>query len=463
MGKKCAAAMILFLWILGGCGNKDIYYEESLEGVEAAEVFQSRTLPESLPDAVTAAAAGKETEEESESEETMATAPLYVAGEGADGGAAGNGGEAVEKENARILGTAETKVIDLAEFPDTLSRNEVRAMVEEAAFPEYPYLNGAALTAENRVAIEARRNLDGIPETVQVKFGVLVQNAPVRSFPTWDKISSSPDGEAYDYFQQTMFLFGEGAAVLHQTADGAWSFVRGKNYQGWIETGSIAFCSRADMETFISPDTFLVAQEQLSLEEESLRMGTVLPLENEQETFYTVLLPDRETDGNLRIRYVQADKALPLHKGWLEFTPGNVTAQARKLIGMPYGWGDTGGNMDCSSTMCSVYRCFGIDLPRDTSAQKLMCTAQLEGLGTEEKRAALKSAVPGTLLYIPGHVMMYLGEENGAPVILHNVSAYVENGAAVYAKQCTVTSLEISRLNGETYWEALTGMWEIGE
>ena len=32
-------------------------------------------------------------------------------------------------------------------------------------------------------------------------------------------------------------------------------------------------------------------------------------------------------------------------------TQENILDQAKKLVGMAYGWGDSNGDMDCSSTM----------------------------------------------------------------------------------------------------------------
>ena len=171
--------------------------------------------------------------------------------------------------------------------------------------------------------------------------------------------------------------------------------------------------------------------------------------------------PSKSEDGTLRIQYVQISKSEPVHEGYLPFEWNLILEQAGKLKGMPYGWGDTGGNMDCSSTMCSVYKCFGIRLPRDTSGQSLMCGIQLEGLAAEEKQEILRGLKPGTLLYMPGHVMMYLGEEEGEPRILHNVTAYSENGDTIYAQQCCITGLDIMRMNGESYWDSLTGAWEL--
>ena len=39
-------------------------------------------------------------------------------------------------------------------------------------------------------------------------------------------------------------------------------------------------------------------------------------------------------------------------------TQENILDQAKKLVGMAYGWGDSNGDMDCSSTMNAIYQMF---------------------------------------------------------------------------------------------------------
>lgn len=78
----------------------------------------------------------------------------------------------------------------------------------------------------------------------------------------------------------------------------------------------------------------------------------------------------------------------------------NVADYALQFIGNPYVWGGTSltSGADCSGFVQSVYRHFGISIPR-TSAEQA-------GFGRE---IAYEEMEPGDLVCYPGHVAMYIG------------------------------------------------------
>ena len=78
----------------------------------------------------------------------------------------------------------------------------------------------------------------------------------------------------------------------------------------------------------------------------------------------------------------------------------NVADYALQFIGNPYVWGGTSltSGADCSGFVHSVYRHFGVSIPR-TSAEQA-------GYGRE---IAYEEMEPGDLVCYPGHVAMYIG------------------------------------------------------
>ena len=78
----------------------------------------------------------------------------------------------------------------------------------------------------------------------------------------------------------------------------------------------------------------------------------------------------------------------------------NVADYALQFIGNPYVWGGTSltSGADCSGFVQSVYRHFGVSIPR-TSAEQA-------GYGRE---IAYEEMEPGDLVCYPGHVAMYIG------------------------------------------------------
>ena len=51
-------------------------------------------------------------------------------------------------------------------------------------------------------------------------------------------------------------------------------------------------------------------------------------------------------------------------------TENNILNVAFTCLGNAYGWGGMLGNMDCSMYTRYVYRCFGLEIPRNTTWQQ---------------------------------------------------------------------------------------------
>ena len=79
-------------------------------------------------------------------------------------------------------------------------------------------------------------------------------------------------------------------------------------------------------------------------------------------------------------------------------------------------------------------------------------------LSISEKKQILKVLEPGTLLYFPGHVMMYLGYENGNFYVINDVSRLVKEGETmpVRVRSVIVNTLAVRRPNLRTWMEELT-------
>ncbi|KXB35079.1 C40 family peptidase [Atopobium deltae] len=101
-------------------------------------------------------------------------------------------------------------------------------------------------------------------------------------------------------------------------------------------------------------------------------------------------------------------------------TPSNwrnaVIAEATRCIGLPYVWGAEGpGAYDCSGLTQHVYRTIGVNIPHSSWSQASFCT----------KPAS--QAVPGDILWRPGHVGLYIG--NGATIEAMNPSRGITYGS----------------------------------
>ncbi|WP_022779947.1 C40 family peptidase [Butyrivibrio sp. AE3009] len=81
-------------------------------------------------------------------------------------------------------------------------------------------------------------------------------------------------------------------------------------------------------------------------------------------------------------------------------TGGNIAAYACRFVGNPYVPGGTSltNGADCSGFVQSVYKAFGISVPRTSWAQ-----------GAYGKEVSYANAQPGDVIYYGGHVGIYIG------------------------------------------------------
>jgi cell wall-associated NlpC family hydrolase len=100
----------------------------------------------------------------------------------------------------------------------------------------------------------------------------------------------------------------------------------------------------------------------------------------------------------------------------------SVVAYASQFVGNPYVYGGTSltNGADCSGFTMSVYKAFGISLPRTAEAQREAGTAV----------ASLDEAQPGDLICYAGHVALYCG--NGTIVHASTARTGIKYGVATY-------------------------------
>ncbi len=104
-----------------------------------------------------------------------------------------------------------------------------------------------------------------------------------------------------------------------------------------------------------------------------------------------------------------------------------VVDYACQFIGNPYVWGGTSltNGADCSGFVQSVYKHFGVNLPRTSG--------QMRGAG---KSVSYKEAIPGDVICYDGHVGIYMGD--GQIVNAINSSRGIGVLSATYANIVTV-------------------------
>jgi hypothetical protein len=116
-----------------------------------------------------------------------------------------------------------------------------------------------------------------------------------------------------------------------------------------------------------------------------------------------------------------------------------------------------------------VYRSFGVQLPRNTSDQSFspaLDHIDLRSADTARREAALASLQVGDLVYIPGHVMMVIGRDEGIAYVIHDTTGITYRDAAgeprrVQLNSVSVTPLDPLLVGGKPMIEGITSIVRI--
>lgn len=356
--------------------------------------------------------------------------------------------EEIEAFNRRILQHVDS-MCDLSGFKEAISKEELLKFIGQYKVPDKVRFDfyGNKVGSDFYRKISENTNIDAINDKTPIRYGIAVKNVSVRSFPTEKGIYETCDDKEFDLLQETLCQALEPVLIFHVSRDGEWYFIQKYNYTGWVKKSGIAIGSREEIFNYINSKHYLMVTGnhittrsnpfEARVSRQEFDMGTRIPLEDEssicevgnQSTFanYVVMLPVREDDGRLKFKDALISTYDDVNEGCLKYTRVNIITQVFKLLGDRYGWGDSFRGRDCSSTLMYVYKTFGINLPRNGNEQEEVPgkkTVFIKGSSSDERVKLLRNMGPGAGIYMTGHVMMYLGEDNGKPYMIHNFHKY---------------------------------------
>ncbi len=389
----------------------------------------------------------------------------------------------IAARNARLHAN-DPSVNGIERLPPELDGARVRAWIEGlSAPPSSPLFDteGAEITATAVAGLRAALALDEIPERQPTRFGLVTQRADLRTFPTARRVFNAPGNTDIDRFQESALFPGTPVAIVHASRDGAWWFVVSDLYEAWIDRQAVAIGSPQQVFGYARKSPYVVVTgadvrttytpELPQVSELRLEMGVRVPLldkwprdrsVNGQHpyTAHVVELPVRGTEGALAF----APALLPLRAdvaiGYLPLTRAALLHQGFKFLGERYGWGHSYNARDCSGFVSEVYRSFGVTLPRNTGDQAVSTAfnriAFDERMGHAERLAVLRTLDVGDLVYIPGHVMMVIGHEEGLPYVIHDTTGISYRGRDGALRHVLLNGVAVTPLAplmaGETEW-----------
>ncbi len=217
----------------------------------------------------------------------------------------------------------QTYVINLNEYIDVLSNEELINRLNELKFPEENedrYIGEYKVPKEYYDMLKIQMNFEGVKEHNEVLYGCAVRRTSIRTFPTLDVSLGEPNDVEFDLFQESVLQVAEPVRILHKSLDQNWYFIQTCNCIGWVSSKDIGIAiSKEQWRNYIYPNDFLIiTADKIKLGDNShspeisqldLYMGTKIPIatdgisvSRDTQTIsrnYVVKIPTRDISGNL--------------------------------------------------------------------------------------------------------------------------------------------------------------------
>jgi hypothetical protein len=278
--------------------------------------------------------------------------------------------------------------------------------------------------------MEVNAHLDDYP---QGGFpAVTVKRIDFRILPTRDSHSNSPKPRSkdnpFDNLQESSAPAGTPILVTQISRDRKWLLSETSYALGWVPATDVAAVDAEFMQRWENGRYVAIIRDKTPVRDEkgvrcfSAPLGAIFPKIGEDAGHTWILTAVRDRRGRALLRKARVQKSTAVDKP-LSFTPLHAAQLAAELAGEPYGWGGLDGKRDCSSMIRDLFTPFGLWLPRNSKEQaEAGRFINIRNLPPAEKAARiLRQGVPWrTLLWTPGHIMLYIGVHQGQPLIFHN-------------------------------------------
>ncbi|GAA7730903.1 SH3 domain-containing C40 family peptidase [Helicobacter pylori] len=268
---------------------------------------------------------------------------------------------------------------------------------------------------------------------------VVVRDSDVRAVPTNKPYYLSQKGYPFDRYQNSLIFQGTPVLITHFNTDKTYAHIQSSFVYGWIKVSDLAYMHDKDIELLTKIKNYVMP------------IKDKIPLYTDYGDFYTdarvgelfALIPQSQNASqNPQKKELKAYGFLRDAKGYATlqsvilnekdffvfpkaFTSENMAYFIDTMLGQKYGWGGLLGNRDCSAFTRDSFANFGILLPRNSYAQSRYANnyVDLSSMKAKEKEDyIIKNATPfGTLIYLKGHIMLYLGTYNHQAIVAHSI------------------------------------------
>lgn len=251
--------------------------------------------------------------------------------------------------------------------------------------------------------------------------------------PDFFHASLPGQGFPFDNIQESVIWSGTPLYIFSVSQDKAWSLVLTPDaYFAWVKSSDIAYASTEFIhkwQTAAQKGLMAITETEISVLDKQKRfqfkgyIGAVFPLVKRDEQTTSIFIPakNEHQQAVMKIGVVEkrAASLMPLVA-----SKKNMAKILEQLQNRPYGWGGAFFFNDCSQEMKSIFTPFGIWLPRNSAQQtKFNSTLDLSKNSVDERINILKAKGHPlmTLIYVGGHVMLYMGNHEADAMTYQNL------------------------------------------
>ncbi|MEA3490683.1 MAG: SH3 domain-containing protein [Campylobacterota bacterium] len=287
--------------------------------------------------------------------------------------------------------------------------------------------------------------------------GITTKHVNLRALPTSRPFYNDPkktgEGFPFDYNQNSSYHINTPLYISHYSIDRKWAYVRGSATYGWLPISSMAVVDTKFIKKFKNNHYAVVIRDDLKLYKDKkylslVKLGAIFPVIKSpvEKKAKAYLFAIRGEGGKAILQYTTVAKAGLIAKKPIAMSSKNVTMISKQFYNEPYGWGGLLQTRDCSSFTKDYFAPFGIFLRRNSSKQaKDGKYSNIKGIPKEKKkRTIITKAKPfQSMLYVPGHIVLYLGQYRGEPVIMHTYwGARLKDGSKKILGRTVITTTE---------------------
>ena len=263
------------------------------------------------------------------------------------------------------------------------------------------------------------------------KAGITLKHTNLKLYPSLKEIYYDPkrtgEGFPFDYNQNSAVYINTPLFISHYSLDKKWVYVKTSYAFGWIKFSDVAFVDQSFQNTFRNDKYAITVKDNLKLLDDGVylslvKMGSIFPIDPITKEYLIAKKASNDYAYVSKVKVKDSDINIIAYKP-IKFNTSNVAYISKQLVGEPYGWGGKLKTRDCSALTRDFFAPFGIYLRRNSRQQAEDGDAiSIKSLDSKTKKETiLANAKPfRSLLAVPGHITLYLGEKNGEPIILHN-------------------------------------------